>query len=267
MTPRHRSRILLVMATLALVLAPIGLLVASLPNASAYSSVSVNLEYPTYAGKLQTVQCKLSVSGGPAGDLTGNYSYRAEIVAGNETGSSITPSSGSSADGVFYFNVTMPGAAPQKIKIKVNATSIEWRGKDSKSRVSEFEIQVVDPIVIRATVLNNGAIDASNVTARFYADGALIGTRVFNVSSHASVDLEYNWTFFRVDSGKHIITVTVDDPNNLAEFSDGNNVFSRTIYIGKQGNPVGAILTILLIIVSVLVVLMWLQKPVKRKKT
>jgi len=261
------SRLLLAIGLFALIIGPLGLILTSVPTVSAYSSVSVNLEYPTYAGKLQTVSCKLYVSGGPAGDIGGNYSYRAEVVAGNETGSSVSPTTGSSQQGIFFFNVTMPGEAPQKIKIKVNATSTEWSGKDSKYRVGEFEMLVVDPIVITAKVLNNGPVDAYNVTAKFYADGTLLGTKVFNVSSHASVDLEYNWTFFRIDSGKHVVTVTIDDPNNLVEFSDGNNAFSRTIYVGNQGNPMGAILTILLIIVSILVVLMWFQKPVKRKKT
>jgi len=267
MSSRPGSRLLLIVVFLSLVAGPLGLVLTSAPNASAYSSVSVNLEYQTYAGKLQTIQCKLYVAGGPAGDVGGNYTYRAEIVADNDTGSSVSPTTSSSQTGVFIFNATMPGEAPQKIKIKVNATSTEWTGKDSKYKVREFDILVVDPIVITAKVQNDGPVDAKNVTARFYADGALLGAKVFNVTSHSTIDLVYNWTFYGISDGKHIVTVTIDDPNKIVEFSDGNNVFTRTIYIGNQGNPVGALLTIILIIVSILVVLMWFQKPVKRKKT
>lgn len=267
MSSRIGSKLLLAVLILSLVAGPLGLVLTSAPNASAYSSVSVNLEYPTFAGKLQSVQCKLYVTGGPAGDVGGNYTYKAEIVADNETGSSISPTTGSSQTGVFTFNATMPAEAPQKIKIKVNATSTEWKGKDSKYKVREFELLVVDPIVITAKVQNDGPVDAYNITARFYADGSLLGTKVFNVSSHSSTDLVYNWTFYSIADGKHTVTVTIDDPNDIVEFSDGNNVYTRTIYIGNQGNPVGAVLTIVLIIVSILVVLMWFQKPVKRKKT
>ena len=76
----------------------------------------------------------------------------------------------------------------------------------------------------------------------------------------------YNWTFVKIDEGKHVVSVAIDDPNRIAEFADGNNVFSQTIYVGDVGNPVGAVLTMGVIIMSVLVALTYLQKPPKRGK-
>jgi hypothetical protein len=235
-------------------------------DAAAWSGVSIDLVHPAYAAKGQVVECVLTVEGGPAGDSVGNFSYRAEIVGTNTTGSAVNPSTGTSATGVFVLNITMPKSAPQTIKIKINATSKESASSVSITAEREFSMKVVDPVVILATVFNNGPVDARNVTARFYADSELLETRIFSVSANSYKQIEYNWTFLDIKKGKHVITVTVDDPNNIVEFSDGNNVFSRTVYVGKQGNPAGAVLTVGIIIMSVLVGLMYMSKPQARKK-
>lgn len=236
-------------------------------NASAYSDIDIQFQRPAYAGKSQTVYCTLSVSGGPALDLGGNYTYRAEIIADNDTGASVTPSSGGDPSGVFALNVTMPGEAPQTIKIKFNITSRDISAQKLTWTEREFEIKVVDPIMIQATVYNRGSVDASNVTAEFYADGTLLGTQTFAVTAGSQRVLTYNWTWLKISNGEHVVTVIIDDPNDIAEFSDGNNVFSKTIYVGEQGNPLGAVLSVIVGIMAVLVVLTWLQKPIRGKKS
>jgi hypothetical protein len=40
-----------------------------------------------------------------------------------------------------------------------------------------------------------------------------------------------------------------------------------TVYVGDQGNPIGAVLTVGVIIMAVLVSLTLMQKPSKRKKS
>ncbi len=266
MTGSRAARALLVFVLAFSIVLPVASVTHPTHDAAAFSGVSIDLDHPEYAAKKQIVRCVLTVGGGPAGDSTGNFSYKAEIDGPNTTGSAVNPITGTSASGVFVLNVTMPASAPQTIKIKINATSKNTGGSISITAEREFSVKVVDPVVIRATVFNNGAVDARNVTARFYADSELLETRVFNVSADSSLQIEYNWTFLDIRSGKHVITVTIDDPNNVVEFSDGNNVFSRTVYVGTQGNPVGAVLTIGVIIMSVLVALLYMSKPQTRKK-
>lgn len=265
MTRSRAARALLVLLLAFLMALPIAVTHPTY-DAAAWSGVSIDLDHPAYAAKSQVVMCVLTVEGGPAGDSVGNFSYKAEIVGDNTTGSAVNPSTGVSATGVFVLNVTMPATAPQTIKIRINATSKESANSVSTTAEREFSMKVVDPIVIRATVFNNGPVDAVNVTARFYADSELLETRSLSVSADSSRQIEYNWTFLDIRKGKHVITVTVDDPNNIVEFSDGNNVFSRTIYVGKQGNPAGAVLTMGIIVMSVLVALMYMSKPQARKK-
>ncbi|MBN1677161.1 MAG: hypothetical protein JW880_01340 [Candidatus Thermoplasmatota archaeon] len=264
---RPRTSVLFSLATAALlVMLVLPGMVQLASNAVAYGGISIQLDRPSFAGKGDTVVCTLTITGGPAEDGGGEYSYEAEIVADNSTGSSVSPDTGNSASGVFKLNVTMPGEAPQKIKIAINATSKGGSPQVTKHLEQEFEMKVVDPIIITATIYNRGETDARNATVKFYADGTYLASRVFNVTAGSSAVLTHNWTFDNIRSGRHVITVVVDDANDLVEFSTGNNVYSLTIYVGSEGNPMGAILTIGVIIASVFVGLMWLQKPQKRGK-
>jgi hypothetical protein len=264
---RSVSRLLIVLMLFATFALPVGLIHGGSGNAAALSDISIEMDIPTFAGKSQKVACTLVVSGGPAGDLGGgNFSYRAEIIGDNETGSSVFPSSGTSTTGIFKLNVTMPGEAFQTIKVKINATSKEdIITGESRYKIREYEVDIVDPILLKATVYNVGSVDAEGVVAEFYADDILLGSTTFSVPAGSSKIVMYNWTWASISNGEHLVKVVIDDPNDIVEFSDGNNVYSMTIYVGSQGNPVGAVLTVGVIIMSVLVALMVMAKPQKRK--
>lgn len=266
MSRRLRALLLPVMVSLLLALSMSALLSSS-RDAEAYSGISVSLDLPTYAGSSEQFKATLAISGGPAGDVGGNYSYKVEISEYvNKTGFAVTPDRATGPSGVFVLNLTMPGEGDQTIRVRVNATSKAYPSGDVEYTLKTFSIKVVDPIVIRAVVYNTGVIDALNVTAKFYADGSLQGSKTFNVSAGKSTELTFNWTFVKISEGKHVVSVVLDDPNRIAEFADGNNAFSQTIYVGDVGNPAGAVLTIGVIIMSVLVALTYLQKPSKRGK-
>ena len=244
-------------------LVPILALSGGMPNAKAFSGIDVQFEHPAFAGINETVKCKLTITGGPAEDKRGNFSYNIEMLGLNTTVPS--PSSGRSESGQWFINITMPPVAHQSITLRINATSTEDIGPFETVQ-ADFKMEVVLPILIQATVFNSGSVAADNVTAKFYADGVLLSTQTFSVSAGGSKLLAYNWTFLKISSGKHVVSVTVDEPNKIVEFSDGNNAISRTIYVGKQSNPLGAVLTGGVIVLAILVALMWMQKPVRRKK-
>lgn len=261
---RSRSRAFALAAMVIMLASGVSLLAVPGP-ASAYTPVEISLNVPSFAGTLTTVPCTLKVSGGPAADTGSNLSFKAEIVAKNATGSSITPSTGSSLDGVFSVNITMPGEA-QTIKVRVNATSRASGSSDSVYLVREFEVKVVKPIAITVTVYNTGSVDAEGVAANFYADGILLGTERFAVAAGSSTVVRHNWTWANIADGKHVVTVVLDEPNGVVEFSDGNNVLSQTIYVGEQSNPIGAVLTAGVIVMGVFVALTLMAKPSKRRK-
>jgi len=252
----------------AILATPGSLLSHSSSNAAAYSAISIVFDHPEFGATGQTIQCTVTMDGGPAADLGGTYNWSAEISGStNSTGASIIPSIGSPmASGVWVVNVTMPGEGPQKVTVAIVGTSTAGTSGAKVTVTSEFEMQVVVPVLIEATVTNTGQVDANNVTARIFADGVLLYTRILNVTAGSTATLSYNWSFLKIKSGRHVITVTVDDPNNVVEFSNGNNVFSQVVYIGTPGNPAGVAITIGIIIAAVLVVLMWLQKPLRRQQ-
>ena len=236
-------------------------------NAAAYGGIDVQLVHPTFAGTSEKVEVTLTLRGGPAEDTGGNYSYVAKIIATNMSGAQVSPERGGpSQSGVFKFNVTTPAAAKQTIKVEINATSTAQPSGNETYRVVQYSMKIVEPVVISATVFNEGAVAVDNATAQFYADGTLLGTKAFNVSAGSSAVVSYNWTFLSLKSGKHVVTVEVDDENDIVEFSDGNNVYSRTVYIGEQGDPAGIVLTVGVIVVAVFFALTYLQKPAKRGK-
>jgi len=267
MIPRRRGRLLVTLAIAVLVaMSFVGVLRPS-SQAAAYSGVSVNVQSPSFAGKSETIVVTIIVVGGPAADIGGNYSYQdVEMTGTNTTGWKVDPITQTSESGVFKLNLTLPGEAGQTVKIELNATSTEWKTDEETYTAADFEIKVVDPIVITATVFNKGVVDAVNATAEIYADGLLLHTQVINLAAGSSQTITYNWTFASIRSGKHVVSVKVNDPNDLVEFSDGNNEYSITIYVGSQGNPAGAVLTVGLMMVIVLFVLTYLQKPAKRGK-
>ncbi|OGS41706.1 MAG: hypothetical protein A3K67_07925 [Euryarchaeota archaeon RBG_16_62_10] len=167
---------------------------------------------------------------------------------------------------MFKLNLTMPEESSQTIVIVISVTSMDYRSRDTANQTFEFDIKIVTPITIKAEVFNMGTVDAVNVTASFFADGDLLGTQEFGLGAGDSTVLEYNWTFSSIKDGKHVVTVSIDDENEIVEFSNGNNVFSRTIYVGEQSNVIGGVLMFAVVFLAVIVMLTYLQKPAKKKK-
>ena len=109
---RKATRFMVALAAVLVLTVPSVQLLGGTMNASAYSDISMELDYPRYAGVSETFVCTLTVAGGPAGDQGGNFSYRAQVVGDDTAGSSVTPETHTSADRVFKFNVTMPSTGP-----------------------------------------------------------------------------------------------------------------------------------------------------------
>jgi len=263
----RRMASMLVAATALVLLLPAMGGMSPAAHAEAFSGINVDVQCPTSAGAGERVPVVVTARGGPAYDLGGNYTFRdIEVTADNDTGLDYNPKSDINEAGVFRFNITMPEKGGQTIEVKMNVTSKASVGRNETYTHVTFKIKVIEPVFISAEVFNRGLVDAEGAVAKFYADGVLIHTETFNISAGSTKTLFYNWTVESLRHGKHVITVTLDDANDIVEFSDGNNVFTRTIYVGEQTNPAGAILTIAVIVMSVFFVLTYLQKPVRRGK-
>ena len=75
MTSRKSLRIICAVAFALMFALPAAAVFGSTGDAQAQSYSGINIEFvrPAYAGKSQVVECTIRLSGGPAGDLGGNF--------------------------------------------------------------------------------------------------------------------------------------------------------------------------------------------------
>lgn len=218
--------------------------------------VDIRLDGPTVIGTQQETPYQLRISYDFPERIL-NYSFTAELTGANIIGGDITPNNGTSENGLFLLTITGPTNRGELI-IRVNATAVEqdviWY------RIKEFELNVVEPIHISATLYNRGDQDVNNVVVQLFVDGALKDTKYYSIAAGSSTQVSFNWTFSSIASGEHIVKLVADGPLDLVEFSEGDNVLLKSIYYSKPGNLIRGILSVLIIFVSVILALTILQK-------
>ncbi|MDH4123451.1 MAG: hypothetical protein OEV21_05165 [Thermoplasmata archaeon] len=194
-----------------------------------------------------------------------NYSFTATILDEDiEVGGRITPNNGTADDGVFDIKIAGTNKVGQMTVI-INATAreldVEWY------TIEEFEIDVVESVLISATLENKGIINVSNVSVSLWIDGELIDTKYFAINGNTSVNFNFNWTFSTLQEGRHIVTLIIDDPSGVVEFSEGNNVLVKYIYYSTSGNILRGIIAIGIMFVAFILIMTILQRPGARGKS
>ena len=197
-----------------------------------------------------------------------NYTYVAEIVE-TAVGGKVTPINATSHSGVFEVKIRGMDTAG-KMTVKVNATANEiapvgsWAGT-TWYRVKEFEVEVVKPIFVEAILVNTGDATVNNVSVKMLIDGDLKRTEHYNLSANQTISLNFSWVTPSIDEGKHTVTLLVNDPANIIDFSSGDNILTIDIYYSKSGNILRGILAIMIIFVAIILVLTYLQKKPSTK--
>ncbi|MEM2839247.1 MAG: CARDB domain-containing protein [Thermoplasmata archaeon] len=193
-----------------------------------------------------------------------NYSYTASIVGEDISGGAVSPNNGTSSKGVF--NLTITGASePGTMTVQINASAEEFGKKWYK--VEEFDIEIVNSIVIRASIENKGYAPVTNVSVRMLVDGALIDEKRISINPISRIDVTFNWTFSSISEGRHVIMIIIDDPMEVAEFHEGNNVLIKEIYYATSGNWLRGFLAIGIMFIAFVLVMTLLQRSAKKPKT
>lgn len=193
-----------------------------------------------------------------------NYSYTATIVGDNVAGGSVSPNNGTSAKGVFNLTVTGTSEVGTMI-VQINATADEF-GK-TWYKVEQFKIEIVTSVVIKAFIENKGNAPVNNVSVKMLVDGSLVEEKRISLNPVSRIDLVFNWTFRAIPEGKHVITIVIDDPSGVAEFSEGNNVLKKEIYYVTSGNWLRGVLAIGIMFIAFVLIMTLLQKSAKKPKT
>lgn len=110
-----------------------------------------------------------------------------------------------------------------------------------------------DNVSISATIKNNGAASAADVSVTFYIDGQYFaGQGITSIDTVNVATVGVQWTAV---SGDHLINVTVDPNNKVMESNENNNWYTKTISTSQKNNTPGfefALIIVSLAAISVL---------------
>lgn len=246
----------------------LSVLAFALPGAQAssvgYPPLNTTITGPSTLPTNGTGNYYAVASGGPAetleGSYVGNYTFTNEIVGVDTTGSFVTPSSGAFIgrdanfsigglvnDGTYTFelNVTSHGAGSKPTNL---------------TQIFTFQITVVVPYLISATVQNMNSYTVSGAVIDVLLDGTFVGaTTIPSLAASGTSVITYNYTNTTLSPGYHTFTLEIKGPPGLLEFTNGQSMFSETFYV--QGAPPnytyywfgGASLAVLAVLISLII--------------
>lgn len=258
------------MISLLLVLALVVPMVTLTAEAADSNPITISLDGPTRIGLEEKHAYKVQIAGGPEGNNT-TYSWTGTLSGKNSAEATLTPNTGGPLkSGTFYFNLTSPkNSGDLTITINAQANNVAG-GNGSKSK--EFTIEVVNPIILTATVKNIGNATANNVPVMFFlnddpTDSLLIYNTTVTLVPNATMDIKYNWTSYDIGPGKHTIMIQVDPNSTLVTFANGNKTMEQDIFYNVKGyDQYNVWLWGLIVALVVLVFLVWRRPNPKKKR-
>ncbi len=222
--------------------------------ASAQEPLAGTLTGPSAVAPGQATGYNLTLSGGPVGSV--NYTVRWYVTGPDAAGAlpaSTNPTSTTGSRTNFRLNVTAPTSEQT---ITLVATISSHVGSTFENTSVEKSIVVITPIVLSATFQNAAPTAAVNVTARFYVDGALVGTvTIARINAAGQATATFSYLPVGLQPGTHQVRVEADlDGNGVINPARGEVAVSDLFYRGTA--PLGTGWTILIGIAVFLPVLL-----------
>ncbi len=223
---------------------------------SGAQDVAVVIQGPTAIAPTSLHGYTVTVTGGPAevnGTFEISYVLEGENLLGGDPQIARTLAE---REGVFTFNITAP-EAEGAVQLVVRAKSSGEAGNETGE--ARLWIDVARPVDLRATIRNNGAAAALNVTVFFYVDGRAVGNMTI-AQIEAGGTAEANVTYIPVGLavGRHVVKVTADlDRDGVVEPGGGELLVSEFFYKSERSNlpAILGTITVFILVVFVLVLL------------
>ncbi len=216
-------------------------------NTSAAKKVYVHITGPDVIGVGERNDYTITILGGPA-EEDGEWNYTAYLIGTNLTGASplfTSPATESSNNNAFVVEVTSP-SIEQNIKLFVNGTST--KNDQTMWKEETYEIKVVEPIIISATIQNAGELDIQNADVKFYVDSKYVGFETIDfLMANSSKDITHKWIVKSLSLGTHIVKITVD-LNGDGVIGEGDVVITQSFY--KSGEKADYTWTIYIAIIT-----------------
>lgn len=246
-------------------------LLGAMPFAQAdtYDPLYAEIDGPQVVATNSVTMYTLVMFGGPAEVGLGNYSYKATMTgSGNTYGSFFVPGTVEpTADGRFNINLTAPAEA-QTMTITIECSSASL-GQTVKTTIS-FQVKVVDPVVLKTTVVNTGEVDAIGVPISLQmnqgGEWVEFHRTTIDLAAGESYQFQYNWTAMDLASGEHKVRMVLDPNNEIVTFEGGASVYETTIYYKMPGYDwVNTLMWVLIAALGVTIFFVW-RRPAKGKK-
>ncbi len=252
-------------AALLLVIIFVSLLIpAPQVDAQPESEVRIFVFGPDILATGASAEFNVTVVGGPADD-GGNFSIRAYLDGTNVSGAlplKSSPLELTTKTGKFSVNVTSPTIS-QKVKLFINATSAKNNSRSWGE--TEYEIDIVKPIKLKAMIENKGSIDLRNLIVKFYVDGNYVGFENLSaLDAGASATVTHEWLVTGLASGRHELKATVD-LNNDGMISERDGDIVSIQYFYKEYDDIHPAI-IIAVALLMIIVLLFLFRTVRRKR-
>ncbi|MCK5039137.1 MAG: hypothetical protein KAS16_08570 [Thermoplasmata archaeon] len=132
--------------------------------------------------------------------------------------------------------------------------------------VREFDIKVIEPIVIVADILNSGDVVILNATVQFFVDDELLSTDTLrSLDVGASTVMTGEWVTEDIADGWHTSTVLVDVNNDgIIDPTVGDMEIDNKFFV--EGSNMSATIYILLGITGLLVGMILINKKLSGKR-
>jgi hypothetical protein len=176
----------------------------------------------------------IQATGGPAveanGTITGNLTYYASVTGGNLTGVQITPASAAIVKGAPGNPLLTVGLVPETLTIHVEIDSV--LGKANESINMTYTVQVVQPYVVTAVILNPSNATTEPFSVLVYLDGVQVGNvTVPALLSHDSYNLSFSYPSAGLSSGWHTFSISLASTHGLLRFASGATTYDESFYI------------------------------------
>jgi len=234
------------------------------------TAISAKIAGPSVVNIGDVTQYTITISGGPAQATNGTYSYTVTMSGYASTNATLTPNTGSSATGVFNFNLTTPKVTGG-LTLKLSAASKNQTGTvTTYNNLTTFSVNVVNPVTFSVTIKNTGNMTVTNIPVYFYVDPTNNPNPIYitNVTINAlsSKTVTYNWTHTTLGAGSHELKVQIDTNKTFVLFDVGGTVMTTTFYYNQSGYGTTNALLYVALIVLVFVVILVYRRPMPRKK-
>ncbi len=220
------------------VLAVAGMLFVLAPfpgaRAAAASPVSGTVTGPDVAATGASVPISINATGGPGmpvnGSKAGNLTYYATVEGSDLSGVQITPAQSQIFPGVPHVANLTVGATPETLTISVEVSSVS--GSLNASINLTKTVTVVVPYVVRAVLVNNGAVTVLSFPVTVSLDGVPVATvKVPSLSPGAEYNLSYSYATLGLSAGDHTFTLAIGGARGMVTFANGLSSYSETFYV------------------------------------